>query len=253
MCRPAFNTILGTRDIVFSQIRKDYIYLNSSKTNQEAMIPTLHEWMDQFAANTQLQMIILDLKIGEIDLADYLVDHIMTKADALSVRDKIRLVSGDFAMAAALQSSLARATPTVQPGYNINIVSQSFGGTAGSIHIGYDVGKNFDAVTTAKDECYGLASIGQTTSTNGWREYQSIMDRMVKKRDELVTAGRNYIPVIGWRISKIEKVAWMMCAGVDGIMTDNVLGVWQLRQNQLLGSIQCCMEDKMTPCLSGGT
>merc|ERR1711953_1204619 len=33
MCRPAFNTILGTRDIVFSQIRKDYIYLNSSKTN----------------------------------------------------------------------------------------------------------------------------------------------------------------------------------------------------------------------------
>ena len=94
MCRPAFNTILGTRDIVFSQIRKDYIYLNSSKTNQEAMIPTLHEWMDQFAANTQLQMIILDLKIGEIDLADYLVDHIMTKADALSVRDKIRLVSG---------------------------------------------------------------------------------------------------------------------------------------------------------------
>ena len=92
-------------------------------------------------------------------------------------------------MAAALQSSLARATPTVQPGYNINIVSRSFGGTVGSIHIGYDVGKNFDAVTTAKDECYGLASIGQTTLTNGWREYQSIMDRMVKKRDELVTAG----------------------------------------------------------------
>ena len=39
------------------------------------------------------------------------------------------------------------------------------------------------------------------------------MDRMVKKRDELVTVGGNYIPVIGWRISKIEKVAWMMCAG----------------------------------------
>ena len=35
-------------------------------------------------------------------------------------------------MAAALQSSLARATPTVQPGYNINIVSRSFGGTSGS-------------------------------------------------------------------------------------------------------------------------
>ena len=79
------------------------------------------------------------------------------------------------------------------------------------------------------------------------------MDRMVKKRDELVTVGGNYIPVIGWRISKIEKVAWMMCAGVDGIMTDNVLGVWQLRENQRLNRIQCCMEDKMTPCLSGGT
>merc|ERR1712226_660619 len=28
-CRPAFNTLLGSRDLVFSQIRKDYIYLNS--------------------------------------------------------------------------------------------------------------------------------------------------------------------------------------------------------------------------------
>ena len=123
--------------------------------------------MDQFAANTQLQMIILDLKIGKIDLADYLVDHIMTKADALSVRDKIRLVSGDFAMAAALQSSLARATPTVQPGYNINIVSRSFGGTAGSIHIGYDVGKNFDAVTTPRMSATGWPASGRQRQPTG--------------------------------------------------------------------------------------
>ena len=243
-CRPAFNTLLGSRDLVFSQIRKDYIYLNSSKTNQEATIPTLHEWMDAFAANTALQMIILDLKIGEIDLADYLVDHIMTKATTLGVASKMRLVSGGFAMTGALQSSLSRA------GYSINLAAQTFGGTAGSIHVGYDIAANFDAVTTANTECYGLASIGQTTSTNGWREYQTIMDKMVKKRDELVTAGSNYIPVIGWRISKVEKVAWMMCAGVDGIMTDNIQDVYDLQARKTQGTIQCCMEDKSTPCLS---
>lgn len=243
-CRPAFNTLLGTRDIVFSQIRKDYIYLNSSGTNQEATIPTLYEWMDAFAANTALQLIILDLKIAEISLADYLVTHIMTKATALGVASKMRLVSGDFAMTGALQSALSRA------GYSINLAAQTFGGTAGSIHIGYDIAANFDAVTTAKTECYGLASIGQTTSTNGWREYQSIIDRMVKKRDELVTAGGNYIPVIGWRISKIEKVAWMMCAGVDGIMTDNIKDVADLQTRKTQNSIQCCSADKATPCLS---
>ena len=200
--------------------------------------------MDTFAANTALQMIILDLKIGEIDLADYLVDHIMTKATALGAASKMRLISGDFAMTAALQSSLARA------GYNINVAARSFGGTAGSIHVGYDVGTNFDGVSTANTECYGLASIGQTTSTNGWREYQTIIDKMVKKRDELVTAGANYIPVIGWRISKVEKVAFLMCLGVDGIMTDDVAAVYDLQQRKTQGSIQCCMEDKSTPCLS---
>ena len=213
---------------------------------QSVDIPTLHEWMDMFAANANLQLIILDLKIVEIDLADYLVDHIMTKANTLGVASKIRLISGDFAMTAALQSSLARASPS----HNINVAAQSFGGTAGSIHIGHDIAANFDAVTSAKDECYGLASIGQTTSTNGWREYQTIIDRMVKKRDELVTAGNNYIPVIGWRISNIQKIAWMICAGVDGIMTDNIADVKELKDRQTSGAIRCCMEDKMTACLS---
>ena len=80
-------------------------------------------------------MIVLDMKIVDIDLADFLVGHIMTKvscdwlpaavpacdwlqAVALSVQTKIRIVSSDFAMAAALQTSLARA------GYSINIVAR---------------------------------------------------------------------------------------------------------------------------------
>ena len=40
------------------------------------------------------------------------------QAVALSVQTKIRIVSSDFAMAAALQTSLARA------GYSINIVAR---------------------------------------------------------------------------------------------------------------------------------
>ena len=40
------------------------------------------------------------------------------QAAALSVQTKIRIVSSDFAMAAALQTSLARA------GYSINIVAR---------------------------------------------------------------------------------------------------------------------------------
>ena len=182
---------------MFSLIRQTFIYVDKTGARQTATIPTLWEWMDAFAANTALQMIVLDLKIVDIDLTDFLVGHIMTKAVSLSVQDKIRIVSFDFNMAAALQTSLSRA------GYSINIVSRSFGGTAGTIHLGSN--EDFDGVMEAETECYGMANIGQTVSSNGWRQYQNIVANMVVTRDELVTAGGNYIPIIGWRHNKVSE------------------------------------------------
>ena len=130
-CRPMFNTILGSRDMVFSLIRNNFKYVDETGADQAAVIPTLHEWMDAFAANTALKLIILDMKIVNIDLADYLVEHIMIKATTLGVQDKIRIVSSDYSMAAAFQTSLARltnpaSTATPQESFNINIVSRSF-------------------------------------------------------------------------------------------------------------------------------
>ena len=164
--------------MVFSLIKQNYFYVNASGVDQGATIPTLWEWMDAFAANTELKLIILDLKIVDIDLADYLVSHIMTKAVALSAQSKIRIVSSDYSMAAALQTSLSRA------GYDINIASRVFGGTAGAVHLGSN--ENFNAVEDAQTECYGLANVGQTVSSNGWRQYQNIVSKMVTKRDEAV-------------------------------------------------------------------
>ena len=178
LCNPRFNTLLGSRDMVFSLIKQNYFYVNASGVDQGATIPTLWEWMDAFAANTELKLIILDLKIVDIDLADYLVSHIMTKAVALSAQSKIRIVSSDYSMAAALQTSLSRA------GYDINIASRVFGGTAGAVHLGSN--ENFNAVEDAQTECYGLANVGQTVSSNGWRQYQNIVSKMVTKRDEAV-------------------------------------------------------------------
>ena len=198
MCRPAFNTFLGSRDMVFSLIRQNFMYVNETGARQDATIPTLWEWMDAFAANTALQMIVLDLKIVDIDLSDFLVGHIMTKAVTLSVQNKIRIVSSDFNMAAAVQTSLSRA------GYSINIAARSFGGTAGSLHLGSNA--DFDGVMEAETECYGMANIGQTVSSNGWRQYQNIIANMVITRDELITAGGNYIPVIGWRLNKVREI-----------------------------------------------
>ena len=241
MCRPVYNTILGSRDMVFSLIRNNFKYVNETGADQEAVIPTLHEWMDAFANNTALNLIILDMKIVDIDLADYLVGHIMTKAVALGAQNKIRIVSSDYSMAAAFQTSLARA------GYSINIVSRVFGGTAGAIHIGSN--EEFDVVTEANKECYAMANVGQTVSSNGWRQYQTIVDRAIKKRDELVTGGSNYVPIIGWRINQVEKITWMLCAGVDGFYTDNINLVSTLLQRQASNNIQCCMEDRVTPCL----
>lgn len=241
LCNPRFNTLLGSRDMVFSLIKQNYFYVNASGVDQGATIPTLWEWMDAFAANTELKLIILDLKIVDIDLADYLVSHIMTKAVALSAQSKIRIVSSDYSMAAALQTSLSRA------GYDINIASRVFGGTAGAVHLGSN--ENFNAVEDAQTECYGLANVGQTVSSNGWRQYQNIVSKMVTKRDEVVTGGGNYIPVIGWRINQIEKITWMICAGVDGIYTDNIGDVKSLKVRQANNDITCCMEDKITPCL----
>ena len=104
--------------MVFSLIRQNYKYVNSSGVVQEdATIPTYVEWMDMFATNTALKMIILDLKIVDISLTDYLVKHVMDKAVALNAMEKIQFVSSDYSMAAALQTSLSRA------GYMINKVT----------------------------------------------------------------------------------------------------------------------------------
>jgi len=245
MCRPVFRTLLPSRNMVFSLIRQTYKYANESGTDQEAVIPTLHEWMDSFAAKTALELIVLDLKIAEIKLADFLVTHIMDKAITLGVTDKIRLVSSDYSMAAALQTALARAS------LDINIVSRVFGGTTGTVHFGYDSTENFNAISEAKTECYGMANLGQTISSNGWREYQTLINKMVALRDNEVTEGGNYIPIIGWRINKVEKMAFLMCIGVDGLYTDEVAALAALKQRQDSGAIECCSPpDTTLGCLT---
>jgi len=234
MCRPVFRTLLPSRNMVFSLIRQTYKYVNESGIDQNAVIPTLHEWMDSFAAKTELELIILDLKIAEIDLADFLVKHIMDKANNLGVGNKIRLVSSDYSMAGALQSALSRNSE------QINIVSRVFGGTTGTVHFGYDSTEDFDAIREAKTECYGMANLGQTISSNGWREYQTLVNKMIRFRDQEVADGGNYIPVIGWRINKVEKMAFLMCSGVDGLYTDEVAALASLKQRQDANEIQCC-------------
>jgi len=244
MCRPVFRTLLDSRSMVFSLIRQTYRYANESGADQEAVIPTLHEWMDDFADNIDLEMIILDLKIAQVDLADFLVDHIFNKAYQLGVAGKLRLVSSDYSMAGALQSALARIDE------DIGLVSRVFGGTTATVHIGYDSTENFDAISEAKKECYSMANLGQTVSSNGWREYQNIIVKMVAARDAEEAEGGNYIPVIGWRINSVEKMAWMMCSGVDGLYTDEVGSLAALRQRRDSGAIKCCNEDRVLPCLT---
>ena len=60
-------------------------------------------------------------------------------------------------------------------------------------------------MSAAETECYAMANIGQSVSSNGWRQYQTIVDKMVTRRAEVVTAGGNYIPVIGWRLNKVNR------------------------------------------------
>jgi len=245
MCRPVFRTLLPARNMVFSLIRQTYKYANESGADQEAVIPTLHEWMDTFAANAALELIILDLKIAEIDQADFLVRHIMDKASALGVEDKMRLVSSDYSMAGALQSALAREI------WPINQVSRVFGGTTATVHVGYGTAENFNAISEAKKECYGMANLGQTISSNGWREYQTLINKMVAYRDNEVTEGGNYVPVVGWRINKVEKMAFLMCIGVDGLYTDEVAALATLQQRRDSGAIECCNPpDQSLGCLT---
>jgi len=240
MCRPVFRTLLPSRNMVFSLIRQTYKYANESGTDQEAVIPTLHEWMESFANNDALELIILDLKIAEIDLADFLVQHIMDKAIDLGVARKMRLVSSDYSMAGALQSALSRINE------DIGLVSRVFGGTTGTVHFGYDSTENFDAISEAKKECYGMANLGQTISSNGWREYQTLINKMVALRDNEVIEGGNYVPVIGWRINKVEKMAFLMCVGVDGLYTDEVAALAALKQRRDSGAIECCSPPDMS-------
>lgn len=90
------------------------------------------------------------------------------------------------------------------------------GGTIGSLHLGIDSTSGLNPVATAGEECYGVVSAGQTVSSNGWRDYQQIVKRMVGSRDSMASEGNKYIPVLVWRINTVDKMAWLICNGVDG-------------------------------------
>jgi len=241
MCRPVFRTIAHARNQVWSEIYKNFGYTNETGSDQEVEIPTLHEWLIEFAARPEILLIVLDIKVNEVEQADYLVDHIMSKAKQLGAETKIRLLSSHYTMVAALQSSLERAD------YDQDIAGRVWGGTTVTLHFGSS--EYFDGVEESKKECYGLTSVGQSESSNGWREYQNMVRRMVSSRDKEATEGKKYIPVLTWRINTVEKMAWLICSGVDGIYTDDVAEMWLLQQRKMLGDIVCCARDIVLPCL----
>jgi len=244
ICRPMFGSLTPARGQVFEKIRENFKYANSSGVDQQVVIPTLHEWMNQFAQDDRIKLIVLDLKVSEVEQADFLVTHIMDKATSLGVKNKMRLLSPSYDMAAALQTSLARAN------YEKDFASRVLGGTVGTIHLGRDSTAGFDPVATAVEECYGTTSVGQSVSSNGWREYQEIVRRMVTTRNEQARSGSKYIPVLVWRINSVEQMAWLMCQGVDGVYTDEPRLLSMMAQRRELGDIVCCATDVVLPCLS---
>lgn len=242
MCRPSYSTIFSARELTFNIIRENYKYVNSSGNKQDVTIPTLTEWMTAFAANTALKTILIDLKITEVSMADFLVLHIMSQATVLGAASKMRILSSSREMVGALQSAMARA------GYNLYQVSRQHGGTIAGVHFGYDSTVNFDPVTEAQAECYDIVSLGQTASSNGWREYQNIVVRQVSKQSAVTGS---YTGLYTWKINQVEKMSWLMCAGVNGIVTDSIETLASLQNRRTAGSIVCCTEEK-TPwgCLT---
>jgi len=245
LCRPMFASLTPARGQVFEKIRENFKYANSSGVDQQVKIPTLHEWMNEFAMDERIKMIVLDLKISEVEQADFLVSHVMDKATSLGVATKMRLLSPSYDMTAALQTSLARAN------YDKDFASRVLGGTVGTIHLGHEATRGFDPVATAVEECYGTTSVGQSVSSNGWREYQDIVRRMVATRDEQARSGSKYIPILVWRINSVEQMAWLMCQGVDGVYTDEPRLLSMMAQRWALGDIVCCPPtDLVLPCLN---
>lgn len=242
MCRPSFSTIFSARELTFNIIRENYKYVDSSGSQQDVALSTLTEWMTAFAANTALKTIIIDLKIAEVGMADFLVLHIMSAATILAAASKIRIMSSSKEMVGALQSAMARN------GYNLYQVSRQHGGTIAGLHFGYDSTASFDPVTEAQTECYDTVSLGQTASSNGWREYQNIVLRQITKQAAVTGS---FTGLHAWRINLIEKMSWLMCAGVNGIMTDSIATLASLHNRRESGEITCCTEEK-TPwgCLT---
>ncbi|XP_023337943.1 uncharacterized protein LOC111708715 [Eurytemora carolleeae] len=238
LCRPLFKSILPARDMVYSLIKKNYIYVNSSGIEQATVIPTLAEWMDQFAANSQLERIYIDVKLVDISLADFLVNHIFDKSSALGVSSKIRLFSSDYSMTAALQTALGRK------GLSISLASLYFGSSAASFHIG---SVPLNPVSEAVTDCYDTAAVSRTASQAGWRGYQDIITRSVVTRNS--TEGR-YHSIISWKVNSVEKMAWLICAGVDGIITDEISILNSFSMKKKLGLLTCCTELTTSHCMS---
>ena len=45
---------------------------------------------------------------------------------------------------------------------------------------------------------------------------------MLASRDTIMTESGRYHAVVAWRVNDVQKIAWLICAGVDGIITDQV-------------------------------
>jgi len=241
LCRPQFKTIKNTRELVYSSIKKNYIYVDKNGKDQTATIPTLTEWMDAFAANAQLERIYVDVKEVDVSVAHYIVDYVFDKATALGVADKIRLLSADYSMTGALQTALGKRS------LNINLASKTVGGEIGTVHIGDS--SNYNPVGEASTECYDTVAVGQTASSWSWRGYQNIITRMLSSRDSIFSESGRYHAVVSWRINDVQKIAWLMCAGVDGIITDQVAKLSNLNLRKLMSLIKCCTEEDTLPCL----
>jgi len=241
LCRPQFKTIKTARELVYSAIKRNYIYVDADGNNKEATIPTLTEWMDVFAANAQLERIYIDVKEIDVSVAGYIVDYIFDKANSLGVASKIRLLCSDYSMTGALQTALGKR------GLTTNIASRTFGGEIGSVHIGD--ASEFNPVSEASTECYDTAAVGQTASTWSWRGYQNILTRMLASRDTIMTESGRYHAVVAWRVNDVQKIAWLICAGVDGIITDQVGKLNNLNLRKTMNLISCCTEEDKLPCL----
>jgi len=237
-CRPSMSFNDDASQLKWSDIRQHWFYddLSLGGYRSPSVIPTLAEWMREFAGDTRLQLIWLDVKVRE---SWEIVALVRALASILHQHHvpfhRIQFSTHEVAIASKLQGELIRQG--LDP-FASKVVMDTVPYTSyiRDVHHYNGINKALKSlVTTSTDKkiCGCCVNLGKPIiGSNKWTSLQKIVNYNVAQRNVLSKKFGSYHGIFVWTIDDPQQMKWLISSGIDGIITNQPKKLVQLVRNQ---------------------